>query len=261
MRFVAALVMLSALFCVSGELRAANVDLEVILATDVSRSIDDAEFALQRQGYAAALTDSRVLAAIRRRPHGAIGVCVVEFSGPEDQKIVIDWTRLADAEDAGAIAATLRNAPRSFAGRTSISAAIDFAVAHFAAAQWHGARRVIDVSGDGTSNSGRPVTAARDDAARRGITINGLAIINNRADLGFSAHTHPPGGLPLYYRDNVIGGPDAFLVVVKDFRSFAEAMAKKLAREIDIASFGVPARPKGTIGAGRDTARSAAPGQ
>ncbi|MGH7039498.1 MAG: DUF1194 domain-containing protein, partial [Stellaceae bacterium] len=99
-----------------------------------------------------------------------------------------------------------------------------------------GARRVIDISGDGTSNAGRPVTEARDDAVRRGITINVLAIINNKVDLGYSPHTHPPGGLPLYYRRNVIGGSGAFLVVVKNFGSFAKAMAKKLAREIDVAA-------------------------
>ncbi|HJU18437.1 MAG TPA: DUF1194 domain-containing protein [Stellaceae bacterium] len=238
MRFIAALIVIPALFCVIGELRAADVDLQVILATDVSRSIDATEFALQRKGYAAALSDPRVLAAIRRQPHHAIGVCVIEFSGTEDQKIVIDWTRLADAKDAGAIAAALVSAPRSFMGRTSISAAIDFAARHFAAAEWHGARRVLDISGDGTSNSGRPITEARDDAVKHGITINGLAILNNRADLGFSTHTHPPGGLPFYYRHNVIGGPAAFLVVVKDFNSFAEAMTKKLTREIDVAARG-----------------------
>jgi hypothetical protein len=242
MRFAAVLMVVPLLFCLIGELKAADVDLEVILAADVSRSIDDAEFALQRQGYAAALTDPRVLAAIHRRPHGAIGVCFVEFSGPADQKVVLDWTRLSDKEDGRAIAAALRSAPRSFTGRTSIGAAVDFAVARFAAAQWRGARRVIDVSGDGTSNSGRPITEARDDAVRRGVTINGLAIINNKADLGFSEHTHPPGGLPLYYRNNVIGGPGAFLVVVKNFSSFAEAMAKKLTKEIDIAAQGA-ARP------------------
>ena len=242
MRFIAALIVIPALFCVTGELWAADVDLEVILATDVSRSIDESEFELQRKGYAAALADPRVLAAIHRQPHGAIGVCFVEFSGTQDQKVVVDWTRLRDAQDAGAIAAALRAAPRSFMGRTSVSAAIDFAAAHFAAAPWHGVRQVIDISGDGTSNSGRPITGARDDAVRGGIILNGLAILNNRADMAYSAHTHPPGGLARYYRTHVIGGSGAFLVVVKNFDSFAEAMAKKLAREIDVAARGT-ARP------------------
>lgn len=236
MRFMTALLMIVVLFSVKGELRAADIDLEVILATDVSRSIDPTEFTLQRQGYAAALTDPRVLAAIHRQPHGAIGVCFVEFSGPGEQKVVIGWTRLANAQDAAAVAAALRAAPRSFTGRTAVGAAIDFAAARFAAAPWHGARRVIDISGDGTSNAGRPVIEARDDAVRHGITINGLAIINSKVDLGYSPHTHPPGGLPLYYRHNVIGGSGAFLVVVENFGSFAQAMAKKLAREIDVAA-------------------------
>lgn len=238
MRLLAALIIIPALLCATGELWAADIDLEVIITTDVSRSIDESEFALQRRGYAAALSDPRVLAAIHHRPHGAIGICFIEFSGAQQQKIVVDWTRLRNAQDAAAITTTLRTAPRSFTGRTSISAAIDFAVARFAAAPWHASRRVIDVSGDGTSNAGRPITEARDDAVAHGITINGLAIINNKVNLGYSGHTHPPGGLPLYYRRNVIGGSGAFLVVVKDFSSFAEAMAKKLAREIDIAATG-----------------------
>jgi hypothetical protein len=222
-------------FSFSGELRAAGVDLEVILAADVSRSIDDGEFDLQRKGYAAALTDPRVLAAIRGRPNAAIGVCFIEWSGEEDQQVVVDWAELRDEEDAGSIAAAILAAPRSFMGRTSISAAIDFAMAHFATSKWPAARHIIDISGDGTNNSGRPVTEARDQALSRGITINGLAIINDKPNLGYSAHTQPPGGLPLYYRQNVIGGPNAFLLVVQDFNSFADAMANKLAKEIDVA--------------------------
>ena len=105
-------------------------------------------------------------------------------------------------------------------------------------------RRIIDISGDGTSNSGRPIAEARDQAIAAGVTINGLAIINNKPNLGYSAHTQPPGGLPDYYRQNVIGGPNAFLIVVKDFNSFADAMANKLAKEIDVAG-AAPARPNG----------------
>jgi Protein of unknown function (DUF1194) len=217
------------------EARAAGVDLEVILAADVSRSIDDGEFELQRKGYAAALTDPRVLKAIRATKSGAIGVSFIEWSGEEDQQVVLNWTEIRDEEDGGGAAAAILKAPRSFTGRTSISAAIDFAKAYFAKAKWPATRRVIDVSGDGTSNSGRPITEARDQAAAAGITINGLAIINEQPNLGYSAHTHPPGGLPAYYRQNVIGGANAFLVVVKDFNSFADAMANKLAKEIDVA--------------------------
>jgi len=219
----------------AAESRGAGVDLEVILAADVSRSVDDGEFELQRKGYAAALTDPRVLAAIRGRSGAAIGVCFIEWSGEEDQQVVVDWSEIRDEEDAGAIAAAILAAPRSFMGRTSISAAIDFAMAHFAKSKWQAGRRVIDISGDGTNNSGRPVTEARDQALAAGVTINGLAIINDKPNLGYSAHTQPPGGLPLYYRQNVIGGPNAFLLVVQDFNSFADAMANKLAKEIDVA--------------------------
>ena len=222
-------------FAPIGAARAAGVDLEVILAADVSRSIDDGEFELQRKGYAAALTDPRVLKAIHATKSGAIAVCFIEWSGEEDQQVVLDWTEIRDEEDGGGAAAAILKAPRSFTGRTSISAAIDFAKAHFAKAKWSATRRIIDISGDGTSNSGRALTDSRDQAVAAGITINGLAIINEQPNLGYSAHTHPPGGLPAYYRQNVIGGPNAFLIVVKDFNSFADAMANKLAKEIDVA--------------------------
>src|SRR6201989_2257659 len=145
------------LFFASGQSWGAGVDLEVILAADVSRSIDDAEFDLQRKGYAAALTDPRVLAAIHGRPGAAIGVSFIEWSGDEDQQVVADWTEIRDEEDAGSMAAAMIAAPRSFMGRTSISAAIDFAMAHFANSKWQAKRRIIDLSGDGTNNSGRAV--------------------------------------------------------------------------------------------------------
>jgi hypothetical protein len=234
MRPALAAIAVLAFFCLSGESRGAGVDLEVILAADVSRSIDDAEFDLQRKGYAAALTDPRVLAAIQGRSGSAIGVCFIEWSGDEDQQVVVDWTEIRDEEDAGSVATAILAAPRSFMGRTSISAAIDFSMARFAKSKWQASRRVIDISGDGTNNSGRPVTEARDQAISQGITINGLAIINDKPNLGYSAHTQPPGGLPLYYRQNVIGGSNAFLLVVQDFNSFADAMANKLAKEIDV---------------------------
>jgi len=226
-----------AFFGLVGETRGADVELEVILASDVSRSVDDAEFDLQRKGYAAALTDPRVLAAIQGRSGAAIGVgvCFIEWSEADEQRVVVDWTEIRDAEDAGGVAAAILAAPRSFMGRTSISAAIDFAMMHFAKSPWQAKRRIIDISGDGTNNSGRPVTEARDQALAQGVTINGLAIINDKPNLGYSAHTQPPGGLPLYYRQNVIGGPNSFLLVVQDFNSFPDAMANKLAKEIDVA--------------------------
>ena len=108
-------------------------------------------------------------------------------------------------------------------------------MAHFTKSKWQASRRIIDLSGDGTNNSGRAVTEARDQAISHGVTINGLAIINDKPNLGYSAHTQPPGGLPLYYQQNVIGGPNAFMLSVKDFNTFADAMAQKLAKEIDVA--------------------------
>jgi hypothetical protein len=236
MRGALVAIVILAFFSVTGEARSAGVDLEVILAADVSRSIDDAEFDLQRKGYAAALTDPRVLAAIHGRPGAAIGVCFIEWSGDEDQQVVVDWTEIRDEEDAGSMAEAILAAPRSFMGRTSISAAIDFAMTHFTKSKWQAGRHIIDISGDGTNNSGRAITEARDQAVSQGVTINGLAIINDKPNLGYSAHTQPPGGLPLYYRQNVIGGANAFLLVVQDFNSFADAMAQKLAKEIDVAA-------------------------
>jgi len=212
--------------------RAETVDLALVLAADVSRSIDDDEFKLQRQGYAAAVTNPRVLQAIAAGRTGAIAICFIEWSGPEEQQVVAEWTTIRDGETAAAFAATLLAAPRSFIGRTSISAAIDFSRAYVAKLGAAAERRVIDVSGDGTNNSGRPAPDARDEAVAAGFTINGLAIINEHPNPGYFAHTQPPEGLPEYYRQNVIGGPGGFLLVIQDFNSFGEAITNKLVSEI-----------------------------
>jgi hypothetical protein len=232
MRCAFAALMLLALLPVGRDARAQNTDLLLVLAADVSRSIDEGEFELQRKGYAAALSDPRVLAAIRGGTNGTIAVCFVEWSGAGEQMVVADWIVIRDDEDAGSLSATILTAPRSFMGRTSISGAIDFAMERFAAAKPHSNRRVIDISGDGTNNSGRLVTEARDQALSEGVTINGLAIVNDKPNPGYAFHTQPPGGLPEWYRQNVIGGPGAFLRVVEDFRSFADAMTNKLVSEI-----------------------------
>jgi len=232
----AALAMLASIVC-SGVAQAAEpVDLLLVLAADVSRSIDDKEFELQRKGYAAALTDPRVIAAIVGGQHHAIATSFVEWSGAGDQNVVVDWTVIRDEEAANGMAATILSAPRSFVGRTSISAAIDFAIERMATAPVHADKRIIDISGDGTSNSGRGVTEARDDAVAKGVTINGLAIINTGANPGYAFHTNPPGGLPKYFEDNVIGGPGAFLLVVENFETFADAITRKLMSEIAAAS-------------------------
>ena len=222
----------TALLVLPAAARAQATDLLLVLAADVSRSIDESEFALQRKGYAAAVADPRVLAAIHGGATGTIAICFVEWSGAGEQTVVVDWTVIRDGEDAGGLSAAILASPRSFIGRTSISGAIDFAMERFAAAQPRSRRRIIDISGDGTNNSGRPVTDARDEAVAQGVTINGLAIVNDKPNPGYTFHTQPPGGLPEWYRQNVIGGPGAFLRVVEDFQSFADAMTNKLVSEI-----------------------------
>jgi hypothetical protein len=232
MRTTAAIMAVLGWLACAGGARAETVDLLLVLAADVSRSIDDTEFNLQRKGYAAAMTDPRVMRAIVGGANHAIAVCFVEWSGASDQNVVVDWTVVRDEEGAAGVAATMLSAPRSFLGRTSISAAIDFSIERFAAASATADKRIIDVSGDGTNNSGRNVTDARDEALAQNVTINGLAIINTQANPGYAFHTQPPGGLPKYYQDNVIGGAGAFLLVVENFDSFAEAITRKLITEI-----------------------------
>jgi hypothetical protein len=208
------------------------VDLLLVLAADVSRSVDQPKFQLQRQGYAAAIAHPRVLNAITSGPHQRIAISFVEWSGPTAQKVVIDWTVIGDAAAARRFGDLLLEAPRSFADRTSISAAIDFAAAHFDGAPYESSRRTVDVSGDGNNNSGREVTEARDAALARGITINGLVILTENPQSWNPEHTNPPGGLENYYRDNVIGGPGAFVIVAQNFNSFGDAIIKKLVAEI-----------------------------
>ena len=208
------------------------VDLLLVLAADVSRSVDAKKFQLQRDGYAAALSDSRVLEAIQSGRHKRIAVAFVEWSGATAQRVVIDWTIIGDASSARQFGDQLAEAPRSFAERTSISAAIDFSVALLARAPYESGRRTIDVSGDGTNNSGRDVRVARDEATAKDITINGLVILSERPLPWNPDHTHPPGGLDNYFRQNVIGGAGAFVITAEDFSAFGRALISKLVAEI-----------------------------
>jgi hypothetical protein len=210
------------------------VDIALVLAADVSRSINSDEFQLQRQGYANAITSPDVIKAIRAGTHGVIAVTFVEWSGATEQQIVVDWQLIRDQASAKNFADILLEAPRAYYGRTSISAALDFAMTRLQQSGVKAERRIIDVSGDGTNNAGRPLEEARAAALATGVTINGLAIINERNEMfgGFSGHTQPPGGLPNWYRDNVTGGPGSFLLVVNDFESFGQAMTNKLLNEI-----------------------------
>ncbi len=216
--------------------RAADaVDTVLVLAADVSRSINDDEFNLQRHGYAAAITNIQVLEAIAAGERRAIALSFVEWAGDAEQKTVVDWTAIRGRADAAAFAATLLAAPRSFVGRTAIGSAINYAMGVFAKSGFDASRHVIDVSGDGVNNQGAGVTAARDAALAAGTVINGLAIYNKRAAAGggyLALHTNPPGGIAKYYRDNVIGGPGAFVEQIDDFNSFGEAMVRKLLSEI-----------------------------
>ncbi len=216
--------------------RAQTVDVAIALAADVSRSIDDEEFQLQRRGYAATVTNPQFVQAVQAGEHGAVAVWFLEWSGPDQLAVVAKWMVIHDDEGAAEFAKILLAAPRSSVGRTAIGAGIDFAVAQLEASGIAAKRRIIDVSGDGSNNSGPPVTVARDEAVARGITINGLAIINEKTggELGtfFYIHTHPPGGLPNYYRENVIGGRGAFVLQIVNFDTFAGAMTNKLLTEV-----------------------------
>jgi hypothetical protein len=212
--------------------RADDVDLLLVLAADVSRSIDAAKFQLQRDGYAAAVADPRVLDTIRAGRNGRIALTFIEWSGIGAQRVVIDWMTVGDAASAKDFGDRLLESPRSFADRTSISGAIEFAIAQLARAPFAARRQTIDISGDGTNNSGRDVTELRDHAVAKGITINGLAILSETPLPWNPEHTNPPGGLDHYYRTNVIGGPGAFVMVAKNFDSFGEAIISKLIAEV-----------------------------
>ena len=212
--------------------RAEDVDVALVLVTDVSRSIDDSEYALEKDGYNSAFNNEKVLAAIRNGPLGRIAVAYVEFASNYEVRTVLDWTVIKDAASAKAFTDRLSAAPRSFWGRTSISAGIDQAMQLFAEDGLQATRRVIDVCGDGTNNAGRDASDARDDALKAGVTINGLTIINDHPVSWTFAHVQPPGGLPNYYRENVTGGPGSFVLEIHDFATFGEAMTRKLISEI-----------------------------
>jgi hypothetical protein len=222
-----------------------DVDLLLVMSADVSRSVDATKFQLQRNGYAQAITNPRVLKAIQSGPHGSIGVTFVEWSGVGAQKVIIDWTRISDSKSAQDFASQIVEAQRPFADRTSISGGIDFSLSQLERAPFKAQRRTIDVSGDGTNNSGRDVALARDEAVAKGITINGLVILSDRPIPWNPDHTNPPGGLEKYYRDNVIGGPGSFVMVAENFESFGQAIINMLVAEI--ASVGRP-RYKLTLG-------------
>jgi hypothetical protein len=197
------------------------VDLQLVLAVDASGSVSSDRFDLQKQGYADAFVNPRVLEAILAGTHRSIAVTMVHWTGPELQVRVVDWMLIDDATSAARFSAAVAAAPRAlFGGGTSISGAIDHAVGLFERSSFHGERRVIDVSGDGSNNRGRPAADARDDAVSAGIVINGLPILTLEPNLD------------AYYRTNVIGGAGAFVIAVDRYEDFGVAILQKLIEEI-----------------------------
>ena len=232
MRVAVALLSLVLVLCPPSARAAEPVDLLLVLAADVSRSVTEPKFKLQREGAAAAITHPDVVRAITSGPNRRIAICFVEWATAGQQNLVIDWTVIADGDTARSFGGKLVEMPRSFSGSTSISTAIDFSVIQLERSPFKAERRVIDISGDGNHNSGRPVTEARDDALAKGITINGLVILTPLSESFRPEHTHPPGGLEKYFQDNVIGGFGAFTVVAENHESFGRALTKKLIAEI-----------------------------
>ena len=198
-----------------------QVDLLLVLAVDASGSVNDVRFELQKQGYAAAFRHPNVLRAIRSGMQGSIAVTMTQWTGPTLQVQVVPWMLLKDQASVLAFASAIEKAPRElFSGGTSISGAIDHAMLLLPAAPYKGTKRVIDISGDGSNNRGRPVTLARDDAVRAGVVINGLPILALEP------------WLDKYYFENVIGGPGSFMIPAETFEKFGDAVLRKLVLEI-----------------------------
>src|SRR4051812_14452168 len=205
-----------------------SVDVELVLAVDVSYSMDMDELALQREGYAHAIVSKEFLQALKNGPHGRIAVTYFEWAASTDQKIIIPWRVIDGPETADAVANEISKAPIRRASRTSISGAINFAMPLFDENPHRGLRRVIDISGDGPNNNGAPVVIARDAALEKGIVINGLPIMVKEP----SYSTMDIDNLDLYYEDCVIGGPGAFVVTIKEREKFKEAIRTKLLLEV-----------------------------
>jgi Protein of unknown function (DUF1194) len=208
--------------------QAIPVDVELIIAVDVSYSMDPEEQALQRDGYVQALRSREFMQALREGAHGKIAITYFEWAGQFDQKIIMSWRLIEGPESADSVAAEIANAPYRRASRTSIAGALIFAKPLFDHSGYRGLRRVIDVSGDGANNSGPLVVPTRDDVLSAGITINGLPIMLKRPNPG----TMDIGILDIYYEDCVIGGPGAFVVPIHERKQFIEATRTKLVLEI-----------------------------
>lgn len=220
---------------------AVEVDLELVLAVDVSRSMDLEELQVQREGYIAAIVHPAVATAIRVGRHRRIALSYVEWAGPTFQTVVVPWRMIDGPASAAAFVAEIAPAPIDRLPMTSISGVLRFAADSFDNNGFEGARRVIDVSGDGPNNMGEPIEPARDAVVGRGIVINGLPLIM-RPSLVLAADGI---GLDDYYRDCVVGGTGAFVFVVRDRNRWADTIRRKMIVEIaDLAPRAVPrARP------------------
>lgn len=210
------------------QVTAVPVDTELVLAVDVSYSMDPGEQEIQREGYIEAITSREFMGAIRAGSHGKVAMTYFEWAGPGDQRIVVPWRAVDGPETADAFAAEIARAPYRRASRTSIGGALMFAKPLFAASGFRGLRRVIDVSGDGPNNSGPLVVPQRDDIVAAGITINGLPLMLNRP----TTFSMDIANLDIYFEDCVIGGPGAFVIPVRDRAQFKEAIRTKLILEI-----------------------------
>lgn len=204
------------------------VDLQLVLAVDVSRSIDEVEADLQRRGYVEALTSDRVIDAILSGEHRRIAVCYTEWAGTHYQVVVIDWTVIDSASAARRFAEKLSEAPRTSQSWTAVGAALAHAGQRFENSGFAPKRRVIDISGDGRTNDGPAAEIIRDRLVTQGIVVNGLPVMMNRTNFG-----RPPDlTLDKYYEENVIGGPGSFLIVADNFEQFGRAVRTKLVREV-----------------------------
>jgi len=206
------------------------VDVELILAVDCSRSVDPEEQEIQFRGYEAAFRDPRLIAGITGGPVGAIACMMFLWSGWNTQRVVAPWTLIDSPESAHRFADMIAAAPRQTWLYTSISGAMDFAAKQFGQG-FEGMRRVVDISGDGMNNSGRPVKEARAEALAQGIILNGLAVLDRTPQPPLDPSSAPPP-LDAYYQAEVIGGPGAFLVVAEGFQAFETAVRRKIIREI-----------------------------
>ncbi len=205
-----------------------SVDIELILAVDVSYSMDMDELAIQREGYAQALVSKDFLQALKTGPNGKISITYFEWAASTDQKIIVPWRVIDGPELADAVSAEIMRTPVRRASRTSISGAINFAMPLFDEDPHRGIRRVIDISGDGPNNNGTPVQLARETALGKGIIINGLPIMVKEP----SFSTMDIENLDWYYEDCVIGGPGSFVVSIRDREKFKEAIRTKLVLEV-----------------------------